>query len=617
MKRSQELIVKNGVCFIPVLHGRAEFALEVKWAMTQYKPKAVAVELPRSLAGPARETVGRLPNISVILGRRRDSVNFLVVEPTDPIMEALRRAREEALPGLCIDAETGTYPQVNEAWPDPYALSRLGLAGFVRPFLENPPPAGPQDKIREQTMAHRLQEAAAKYGRVLFVCGLAHAGRIMGLLDSPQPLPLSGQGGAECAPANLDPDSIAEVCAEMPYLMRAYEELRRSGGPFRGASGEGRDWDRIVLHERMIGAAAEDLKQATGEEIRPWQHRIMRRFRRNWALLGGSLTPDFYQLVVAAKGVGGDEFAHCLYKKAVEYPWTEPVPGWETLSLRAEDLGRRQRKVSFFKPLRRTRRRLMPVPEKPLARESFPGQWAQIWEAGAGGICSHPPEDIVIEEFGRTSAKKALARLAEANRSVEPFSVSLRDGIDLRESLRRLAEEKIYVYEERASSARVGAVVVVFDPDDGPEEEGERFPWKLTWLGEHQDESDMAFYATLPGEDLVGPGISRCVYGGLVMTYPPMRMLDVWTDPFFEAARNKPERLLLAGADYSRERVIAYLARRPPSARARALVQRLGRQIAYLPLGMFSPNMLQKIRHFHVLAGHQVRDYAQEYIGKK
>ena len=82
-------------------------------------------------------------------------------------------------------------------------------------------------------------------------------------------------------------------------------------------------------------------------------------------------------------------------------------------------------------------------------------------------------------------------------------------------------------------------------------------------------------------------------------------------------ARSKPERLLLAGADYSRERVIAYLAKRPPSARARAAVQRMGRQIAYLPLGMFSPALLQKIRYFHVLSGHQVRNYAEEYIGKR
>ena len=614
----EELIVKHGVCFVPVLHGRAEFALAVKWATAQYQPEVIAAELPRSLGRAAGEVTARLPNISVILSRRGDETTYLLAEPTDPIMEALRTAGELGIPGLCIDAETEGYPENGERWPDSYALTRLGLDGFTRPFLNSPPPPNELDLLREQTMAHRLGELTAKGQKVLFVCGLGHARRIMDLLESPQPLPFSRIHGAQAQPANLHPDSIKEVCNEIPNLMKRYEELRaRVPGP-ENWTGGAESFDRILAYEDLYSGAGADFHKATGEEIKPWQYRVMRRFRRNWALLRGGLSPDFYQLVLTAKGVGGDEYAHCLYKLAVDYPWTELEPSWETISLSAADLGRHQKKVSFFRPLRRTRRRLMPLPEKPLAREGYPGQWARMWAAGAEGICSHPPEDLIIEKFGKMSGQKALARLAQSNRLVEPFSVSLRDGIDLRETLRRLAEDKIYVYEERNRASKVGAVVVVFDPDEdrGPEGE-ERFPWKLTWLGEHQDESDMAFYATQPGEDLVGPGISRCVYGGLVMTYPPLRMLDIWTDPFFDWARSKAERLLLAGADYSRERVIAYLAKRPPSARARAAVQRMGRQIAYLPLGMFSPAVLQKIRYFHVLSGHNVREYAEEYIGKR
>ena len=61
----------------------------------------------------------------------------------------------------------------------------------------------------------------------------------------------------------------------------------------------------------------------------------------------------------------------------------------------------------------------------------------------------------------------------------------------------------------------------------------EQFPWKLTWLGEHNQESDMAFYATPAGEEVIGPGISRCEYGGFVLSYPPYRMVDIWKDRFF------------------------------------------------------------------------------------
>ena len=38
--------------------------------------------------------------------------------------------------------------------------------------------------------------------------------------------------------------------------------------------------------------------------------------------------------------------------------------------------------------------------------------------------------------------------------------------------------------------------------------------------------------------------------GGFMLTSPPMRVYDIWRDPFFDVARNKPERLLIAALDY-------------------------------------------------------------------
>ena len=48
----------------------------------------------------------------------------------------------------------------------------------------------------------------------------------------------------------------------------------------------------------------------------------------------------------------------------------------------------------------------------------------------------------------------------------------------------------------------VGAVVVIFEEDES------RYPWCMTWLGEHSQESDMAFYSTNPYDQPVGPGIT-------------------------------------------------------------------------------------------------------------
>jgi hypothetical protein len=124
----------------------------------------------------------------------------------------------------------------------------------------------------------------------------------------------------------------------------------------------------------------------------------------------------------------------------------------------------------------------------------------------------------------------------------------------------------------------------------------------------------MSFYSTPAGEIMDGPGISRCHYGGFMLTYPPMRVYDIWKDPFFDMARSKPERLLMAAIDYCLEKNVVYVAASPPSGWCRSFAARLGKRILYIPIGVFSPVTLKKIREFHVLDGHHVRRYAHRYI---
>jgi hypothetical protein len=170
------------------------------------------------------------------------------------------------------------------------------------------------------------------------------------------------------------------------------------------------------------------------------------------------------------------------------------------------------------------------------------------------------------------------------------------------------------VKEERPLMGKVGSVVVIFDPDLPDMEGKEIFPWRVTWLGEHDQESDMSFYGTPAGEVMDGPGISKCQYGGFMLTYPPLRVYDIWKDPFFDAARNKSERLLMAAIDYSVEKHVVHVAAIPPSGWCQSMAARLGKKIIYLPLGTFSPVTLKKMRQFHVLDGHHVRKYARQYI---
>jgi hypothetical protein len=244
-------------------------------------------------------------------------------------------------------------------------------------------------------------------------------------------------------------------------------------------------------------------------------------------------------------------------------------------------------------------------------KEPGPGAWGEPLREPY--ICSYPPEDVRIEAYGAYLKKRGKSLLATERARVAPFLSGFGDGIDLRETIKNLMHDgRVYVREEQAVPGDVGAICVVFDTDD---RDG-RYSWTVTWQGEHDDESDMALYATPPHANLVGPKIGRSEYGGFLMTYPPGRMFHVFEDPYFDHAETHAERLLYAAIDYGTERSIVYVAARPPRPKVVSMARRSGKQIVYLPIGQLSPTVLRRLRVFHVLEGRPVRAYAADYIGR-
>ena len=70
----------------------------------------------------------------------------------------------------------------------------------------------------------------------------------------------------------------------------------------------------------------------------------------------------------------------------------------------------------------------------------------------------------------------------------------------------------------------------------------------------------------------------------------------------------------MAGLEYSLEKHVVYLAKKPPRSFIKQVASRWGKQIVYIPLGQLSPLKLKEIRTFHVLAGKDKRDIAEDYV---
>jgi hypothetical protein len=650
--------VVPGVRVLPVVHDRLDLAAIVRITLERLKPQAVAVELPPTFESFALQAVNRLPRLSLLISREKNEEALVwVVAPGDPFVEALRWATERELPTFFIDPDLRYRERHVDAVPDPYALFGLGPAAYLNAVLESAERRGPTraDRERESGMAFYVQTArrAVDNGTLLVLVGASHFRGLAEKLRGPTAEPLARRRRQSIELRHIHPESLTGLLPDPPLAHAVFEALRhgepkappleavlsrkisltrhglrlitrektqhraerrRSLVDYAAAravldlGGRG-VLDRLALGTVVWQIGAGSYTEQTRETIQAWQRRLFFDFARRYARAQGLLVPGLYEWVVAGRGVADDNLAWEIFDAARTYPWQTEQAEIPLVRVEGSELDLGTRKVRFRRRFFRVKQRWVPVPVRRRQEAEDPEKWIRAFEGR--GICSYPPEDLVVEDYGRFLQQKAVGLLSAERRRVEPFSTSLLDGIDIRETLLKLHEGRIYVQELGRAPGKAGSVVVIFDPDRGPES---KYPYRMTWHGEHGQESDMAFYATEPTEQIVGPGIMRATYGGFMMTLPPGRLYDVWGDPDYRLAREKAEVLLMAAVDYSLEKIVVHVGKAAPPDRLRQYAGGQGKRIVHIPMGSLSVAALKKIRTLHILAGHDKRAIARDYI---
>ncbi len=596
---------RGNLTFFPAIPGRLEFALRVRRFLLTERPAVVAIEFPATLQRNFYAALDRLPQMSVIIipdprSDGDDTASYVVIEPGDPFIEALRTAREIGAGIVFLEPPGRDKPHIPGTYPDPHSLEIIGIQKYIDAYLERQPLLSPEAEDHAAAMAWKLQ-GVDPLASTAVVVSLNMLDALLGAIEVPQdePPPARTALFSYAELFNLHPDCLAEVTIEAPYYQAIYEASRVNEAPA---------FDRPKTQLALLREAEKEYVINTGDQMRGWQRLALAKFSRNLALVDHNLMPGVYDLTLAARSIVDDNFAYEVWQMANRYPVQQTEdPPLETVNISGEEMWLRTRKLRLRRRLPRLKQRLKPAAIKSRKREKFKGEWASQTEGES--ICSYPPEDIVIENYGRFLKQYAKSVVSEERSRVEPFLTSMRDGIDLRETIRNWHEGKLYVRELGKFSGDIGALIIIFDED-----RADRYQYLTTWQGEHQNESDMAFYSTRPFEHIVGPGIGRAEYGGLLMTLPPRRLYDVWNDFDYDTAETKAERLLMAGLDYAMERHVVYVAARPPRSIFRQLAARLNRKIVYLPLGQLSPAKLKKIRVVHVLDSYQRRSEAKQFI---
>ena len=634
----------------PLVNGSGDFAVAVRQALLAGVPGAggglgaafdcLAVPLPPSFRAALEEAVQHLPAVSAVVQREpRDwsylqdgggggglafaggpgdddddddpdgdtRVSFVPVDPCQPIVAAVRGAVGEHTPRAFVDLETDRYEPFALPVPDPYALKRTSPARYAAAVLPALPRPEGQLADRCRHMAGRLRQLERVYDRIFFPVPFAEWPWVREAYREVED-PREDDHVEECDVFSVAPRTLTFCLGELPYVTALYERARAELDPDENLSVDG---VKALLLEARDRYVAEHRKRA-----RPVTPKLMAtyfRYVRNLSLIERRLTPDLYTLAIAAKQIFGDAFAVHVMEAARDYT---PRPGVLT-----EDPPYRSIKFGPAKvqlPDGEVCDAVSRLPGPPSVWRSIDlnrrppeidkQQWKQRWNPFRQ--CSYPPEDRKIESF-RTHVKDTALKLigADLSRS-EKFTSSLRDGLDVRETLRNWHAGDLYVKVMPPVRGGIDSVVMLFDSPADPRD----YPWRITWHAEHEDESTLALFASDWKDDLIGPGVARAAYGGCLFLFPPRPVIDVWHDPRLDFCDTLEERLIAGACLNADEKHVAVLSDAPPGAGFRRLARKYKKKLVHVPLGRMGAAAVERLRTVHVLNGKEVRSFAAHFI---
>ncbi len=658
MNKTPYIKFKN-IYVIPTFHSRIEFARLVRRAYYNVFPDVIAVELPDNIRDEVIEGIERLPFLSLIAyadSLNPKKMNFVPIDPGDSIIEGIRTGLEFSVPVEFIDLSITDYIPPGFKLPDDHALNKIGLQLFyqqiskyfekefkekiqlrdqvnLEDFLKEQPNQKEEndffekDILREKYMASNLLRMMPLHHRILFIVGMAHWDNIKYYLENPekiQDVELDLVPHKFVKIYNVKSKDARFLLRELPYSTYKWIEFKKKHSKEFLEEIESSDelyeilnsYNKIDHIREVLLDAKREYEEEFKEFVNLHKLRTLFQYSRNLSLVEHRLLPNLSHLLISSKNIVDDDYAWKVLKEATKYPYNDESDNYETMRLGIRggyDPNGRYIRLRRRHPYDYGSEREIPLKKRP--EEEHEGQWSDAWEEGKRNSVSYPPEDIIEEDYFAYIRKKAMKNLKNQRIKIEEFSSSLKDGIAIKETIRKWAfKKKIYVRNEQQIQGKIDTIIVIFDID---EIKPEKYPYKLTWWHEHDKESDLAFYATNPGDYLVGPGISHVEIGGLLSIFPPPYIREVfrsYVDYEYRDTNNKAERLLKAGIMYSKEKYIAYVAEKPPRKYFYSLAGVKHREILYIPLDNFSQESLKTIKHIHILAGRNKRKIAHNYI---
>ena len=324
--------------------------------------------------------------------------------------------RKSAREVIFLEPDSAERPHLPDTYPDTYAVRRIGLDPVYRGVSRVAADAhGRSDgaRLRHGVEAARRRSGSERGGGG----GAQYAGSSAGCDGDSAAAAARGVRSTTCDLLNPHPDCLAEITIEFPYLAGALRIL--PAGCFDGRE---TTLDRPRVQLDLLREAEGKYTTSTGEKLAHWQRRMIARYTRNLAHISGDLMASVYDLAVAARSVVDDNYGWEVWQMANRYLAQHETSDLETVRLNASEIWINTKRLRIRRRLPRPKQRLKPAGLKPRKREKFAGEWAQ--QTTGEAICSYPPEDLVIEEYGRFREAKGQGdslRGARARGAVHHF----------------------------------------------------------------------------------------------------------------------------------------------------------------------------------------------------
>lgn len=615
---------------VPSYHYQPVFAQVVRAAIEKFRPDAVAVELPATIAGEMDWLVSCWPDLAVSVSKE----TFIPCVSGDSIIEAYRLARQKRLPAFCVDLDVADpihRSKVN--LPSCEFASRVGRQQFLETTDALEATAGPPaggDLAREAFMAQRLSELMKQFRCVMWVGGMAHWTRMAQRLRSGN---FTGPAvrvirSRTFRRAKLSPTALYKMTGRTPFQLARYaktpcrydewQTVRALG--LAACQSKADVTLRIAGHDAPADESAEPVS-ASVDVAR------MLIYARNFAASSGIREmPGLGELLTAASATLGNRYAGRLYLIAMRERDGAQTHGLPSLTYERKDgkQGYRlegrwltaepywpspgSRSLWVAQQLDATRKMQAPYASVPKAKDGDPWEWM-----------AYPSDETAYEAFVRYVLEHASLPDSQESKSF-PFQAGLRDGVDVRDTIRHWKDGTVYVREQANAQLRITNAVIDFSnrserseilqgKAEGKEDAGWTDP-SFKHVGSCSREAsdpvllqDTPCRVTLRRRDfslvsldcpnwLKDPTSGRTFYDNVIL-------------PLVKLRHEKPSDNLYGWLEimfrFCARKVVAYYAAYAPSRRIKQIARRHRVRLAYIPLSRIPKPLLKLNRTFRFI----------------